>query len=246
MPPRLVRLFAAGGALLLALHLVLNWPLSVARAIEVHGSAVEARLAQLGEAAVIVDAHPLIEKDDVGSTKKLRFCADDMPKCEPNAAFVYAEDLHEPGEVAEVYARIPGELVARCAAMLRHRSYPYKERGSSRGAALSGDEVGATLKQCADLEYVLVLRTVVQRKAADRTGTEPAFDGGYVAIEAHVFGLQPFEALGAFTFDAENSASVDGWASKLQDAAERDLSLQLVESLQSKSEDLLSAHWASK
>lgn len=240
---KVIAILAGIGALMLATNLVVGCRPSVSDRIEAHEEAMRSRLAQFRRAGAAVAQHPLLKQDDVvPPATPLVFCRDGSKTCRPNAVVVQAEDLRALGEVVPLYARLPGELVPMCASIIEHRTGPWHS-ASHWTSPLSGEGVEDALGRCAGLQYLLVLRTVALRKP--KLLLEPGYhyDGGFVAIEAHVFQLEPFEQLGAFSLEAESSSSYEGVASYLSNWLEEDIRKNLERAVRDKSTELLGASW---
>lgn len=78
------------------------------------------------------------------------------------ASVVYAEDLAVPGELGNVYARIPGsKRVSECASLVEHGTFPWDPQSSTNWiSSVDGAGVASILQSCTRIRTLFVLRTM--------------------------------------------------------------------------------------
>lgn len=185
---------------------------SVEGVVEEHAAAIRPRIAVMRAIHEDAAARPPLDGDDVRAPAGGFTLAYDSGSPR-NTTMAYLEDLERPGELADVYARIPRtDEFARCAALVEHQTEPWDPDAPARwNSTVLASTAEGVLRACERFVYVFVIRaTEFVRPTPVKTDT---FDGGRVRAEVLVYALEadgpaPFSRLGGFRVEAESSTTL--------------------------------------
>ncbi len=188
---------------------------SLEASVGAHGAKVDAKLAQVESIARTLSTLGPTTTDGValGPAPLVLLKQTGLLYPAANATFAYVEDLRDLSTVGAVRHRIPGSTLANdCAALLRsQKSFapdPSSDVPSRREPpAATGAAAEILLPRCAQLAYLLVIRTT--RKVDPKVHVEDkTYEAGQMDGDVTVFDVGRAKPIGGFHFHATSDDKV--------------------------------------